>query len=117
MEDIIAKLGNIIKSENTKFSLSLKKLHIDEDLQENFVELLAQKLYTFEKFKSNPKSKYSINIDANINEEKIEKKIQAIYFARDLQNLPANYLNPETYEEKIKETFKNYKTVKIKVIK
>ena len=116
MEEIVIKLGNIIISKNEKFSLSLKKLSIDPFLQELFIELLAQKLYKYNEFKDN-KIKYSINIDANINEEKIKNKIEAIYFARDLQNKPANILNPETYEQIIQDTFKNNKKVKIKVIK
>ena len=66
---------------------------------------------------SKDETKYSINIDANIDEEKMKKKIETLYLVRDLQNLPANHLNPETYEEKIKEIFKNNKNVKIKVIK
>jgi len=116
LEDIVVKLWNIIIKKNEKFSLSLKKLNIDPFLQEMFVELLAQKLYKYTEFKDN-KIKYSINIDANIDEEKVKLKINSIYFARDLQNKPANVLNPETYEQFIKDTFKNNKNVKIKIIK
>ena len=116
IEDIVIKLWNEIITTNDKFNMSFKLLKLDTKTQEIFIELLAQKLYKFTDFKKD-KSKYSINIDANIDEEKIKNKIESIYFARNLMNMPANILNPETYEEKIKETFENNKNVKIKVIK
>ncbi len=116
IEDIVVKLWNEIIATNDKFNMSFKLLKLKIQTQEIFIELLAQKLYKFTDFKKN-KSKYSINIDSNIDEEKIKNKIESIYFARNLMNMPANILNPETYEGKIKETFKNNKNVKIKVIK
>ena len=116
IENIIVQLWNIIINTNWKYSLSMKKLEIEKENQELFVDLLAQKLYKYEEFLSK-KTKYSINIDANIDEEIIKNKIENIYFARDLENKPANILNPEKYEQIIKESFKNNKNVKIKVIK
>jgi len=116
IEDIVTKLGNIIIQTNWKFSLSMKKLWIEKENQQLFVELLAQKLYKYEEFLSK-KVKYSINIDTNIDEEQSKEKIETLYFVRNLQNKPANILNPEKYEQIIKETFKDNKNVKIKVIK
>ena len=116
IEDIVIKLWNEIISANDKFNMSFKLLKLDIQTQEIFIELLAHKLYKFSDFKED-KSKYSINIDSNVDENKIINKIESIYFARNLMNMPANILNPETYEEKIKEAFKNNKNIKIKVIK
>lgn len=116
LEDIIAQLWDMIIKINEKFSLSFKKLGIDKKLQEYFIELLAQKLYKYNEFKKD-KSKYSINIDANIDKEKIQNKIENIYFSRNLMNKPWNILNPESYENIINNTFKNNKNIEIKVIK
>lgn len=115
IETIVAKVWNIIIKSNEKFSLSFKKLWIDKQIQEYFVELLAQKLYKYTEFQKD--DKYSINIDANIDKYIIENKIKAIYFARNLMNKPWSTLNPETYEDIIKDTFKDNKNVKIKIIK
>lgn len=115
LETIVTEVWNIIIKSNEKFSLSFKKLWIDEKNQEYFIELLAQKLYKYSEFKKD--SKYSINIDANIDEDNMKNKIKAIYFSRDLMNKPWSTLNPETYENIIKETFNNNKNVEIKVIK
>ena len=116
IEDIIIKLWNEIISTNDKFNMSFKLLKLDIKTQEIFIELLAQKLYKFSNFKED-KSKYSVNIDSNVNEKIIQNKIESIYFARNLMNMPANILNPQTYEEKIRNIFKNNKNIQIKVIK
>ncbi len=116
LEDITANIWDIILKLDEKFSLSFKKLWIQENLQEYFIELLGHKLYKYNEFKED-KSKYSINIDANVDENTIKNKIESIYFARDLMNKPWSTLNPDEYEKIIKETFKDNKNVKIKVIK
>jgi len=116
IEDIVIELWNIIMLKNTKFSMSLKWLNIDIILQQLFLELLAQKFYKFSEFKDQ-NIKYVLNVDTNIDKEKFVKKIESIYFARDLMNKPANVLNPKTYEEIINKTFKKNQDINIKVIK
>jgi len=116
IEDIVAKIWDIIINTNEKYNLSIKRLKIDKKLQEYFVELLAQKLYKYEEYKKE-KFKYNINVDTSINLNIIENKIKSIYFARDLMNMPANILNPETYEDIIKEIFNNNENIQIKIIK
>ena len=117
IEEIIINLWNIIRKTNDKFNMSFKRLWIDKKIQENFIELLAQKLYNFNMFKSENNIKYSINIDTNIDTSKMIKKLEILYWVRDLQNMPANSLNPETYESIIKKVFWKNKKVKIKIIK
>lgn len=116
IEDITAKLWDNIINNNNKFSLSFKKLWIQKDLQEIFIELLAHKLYKYTEFKKD-ESKYSVSIDANIKKDIIKNKIESIYFARNLMNKPWSTLNPSEYEKIIKDEFKDNKNVKIKVIK
>ena len=115
IEDIIISLGKIIKSEDKSFSINLKNLKLNPELEEMFIELLAQNFYKFTKFIQD-KSKYEINIKTNLDTNKLQTKIKNIYWARDLINMPANYLNPDTYEEIIKDEFKNL-PVEITVIK
>jgi len=115
IEDIVINLSKKIKQHNKKFSLSLKNLKLTNELEEIFIELIAQSLYTFTKYKTD-KSKYHLDINTTLNSEYLENKIKNIYWARDLMNMPANDLNPDTYESIIKENFKNL-PVNIKIIK
>ena len=115
LEDIVINLWKAIKQENIPFSINLKPLKLNNEVEENFIELIAQNFYNFNKFKED-KSKYELNIKTNLDTNKLENKIKSIYWARDLINMPANHLNPDSYENLIKEEFKN-KNVEIKVIK
>ena len=116
LEDIVSKLSKTIKEQNTNFNLQLKLLNLPEETEETFIELLAQWLYSFEKFKTNKKLKYQVYVDTKLNTKQLQIKIENIYWVRDLMNMPPNELTPTSYEKIIKETFKNL-PVKIKVIK
>ncbi len=115
LEEIVIELSKIIKKLKSKFSMSLKHLKLPDYLEESFVELLAQSLYSFNKYVKKEK-KYMLNINSNLNSEILTKKINTLYWARDLMNMPSNDLNPDSYEEIIKKTFR-WLPVKIKVIK
>ena len=116
LEDIISELWKEIKKSDNKFSLALRRLKLEKNLEESFIILLAQNFYKFEEFKKD-KSKYEVNILTNLKPEKLTKKIESIYFSRNLMNMPANILNPETYEEIIKKEFSKNKNIEIKIIK
>lgn len=115
LESIVVNLWNEISKADEKFSLSFKKMWVSAKTQEIFLELLMQKLYKYTDFLKK-KPKFSLNIDADIQEQKFLSKMESVYFARDLMNMPVNKLNPQTYEEIIKAKFKNNKNVKIKVL-
>lgn len=115
LESLAIKLGSEITDSDEKFSLSFKKMWIDPRIQEIFLELLAQKLYKYTDFLKK-KPKFSLNIDADIDWKRFLNKMQCVYFARDLMNMPVNKLNPQTYEEIIKDSFKDNDNVKIKVL-
>ena len=115
LEDIIAQLIKIIKSKNAKFSLSCKNLKLPSHLEETFVEILAQWFYTFNKYKKD-NSKYQLHINSTLDHNMLTNKIKNIFWARDLMNMPANELNPDSYEQIIQETFKNL-PVETKIIK
>ena len=115
IEDIVIELSKAIKQKDAKFSLSCKNLKLPQQVEEIFVELLAQAFYSFTKYKKD-KTKYHLDINSTLDTKKLETKIKNIYWARDLMNMPANKLNPDSYEKIIKESFKKL-PVKIKVIK
>lgn len=114
IEEIVSQVWNNIKKSKQNFYLSLKK--IDKRYQQLLVELFAQKLYNFTHFKKD-ENKNILRIATNLDIEKTNKKINSIYFARNIMNMPWSTLNPDEYERILKEEFKENKNIKIKTIK
>ncbi len=110
------KAGKLIRNSNfEKYVVDLNAF--DEETQYKIIVGILSTAYIFDQLK-NKKVNKEIKFVGKENEKVREALVlmEAQYLARDLANLPANELNPETYEQKIKEIFKDL-PVNVKVIK
>lgn len=108
IENLVIEIKKQIQNFKWDFNLNLE---LDEDKEFDFIYLLSQALYSFDKYK-NKKSKiyklyYKTKKDYNL-------FIENLYFIKDLINEPSNVINPQSFEEIVKKVIKK---VKIKVIK
>jgi leucyl aminopeptidase len=84
----------------------------EEYYYQTFVEGVLLGNYTFGKYKSGNKKAKSLNISFySADEKKLKTAIQkaqiiigGVFFARDLQNEPANYITPNTLAIRVKKT-------------
>ncbi|UFX83151.1 M17 family metallopeptidase [Candidatus Absconditicoccus praedator] len=118
MEDIVANIGDIVKTSDKKLHIDLDKLNISDFQKQVFAELLAIKMYDFNQLKSKKvNTNYGIYLKCNsIDSNYFSKIVESTDLCRDLVNLPTNYVNPEQFESKIQNQFAGLENIKINVL-
>ena len=115
--DKAAKIAQVIENKiwNVHFSSSFLKEEVYD-----FLLGWGLSFYKFSLRNNTTKPKYlNLNSIKNLSPETIKKcknEIKGFFLARNLINLPANYLNPEEYEKKVLSIFFD-KDIKTKVFK
>jgi len=108
-------VGKLIRSSSfEKFIVNLNE--VDEKDRPKIIIGILSTAYIFDNLKSEKQNKEIKFVGEKSREiEEALTLMEATYLARDLANLPANELNPETYEQKIKEIFRDL-PVNVKVL-
>ncbi|GAA5098631.1 leucyl aminopeptidase family protein [Bartonella acomydis] len=70
---------------------------------------LAFGSYQFNRYRQNPSSKIlSIYVNDTVNFDELQRIYKTVFFVRDLINIPANDMNPDTLEEEARQLAKAY---------
>jgi len=120
----LSSLIEHISNEQVKFlhinvpSYSIFKKYFDDEeyFYQTFVEGIYFGNYTFDKYKSEKKTKKPLEVFFySENEKKIKNAINsanilmnAVYFVRDLQNEPSNELTPDSFAKRISSEARKY---------
>ncbi|MCS7054310.1 MAG: leucyl aminopeptidase [Ignavibacterium sp.] len=108
-----AELINQIKTESLKsihiFLPDFKPIEKIFEEEAYYIQTVIEGIflgnYTFDKYKTSEKPKRTIDIYIHYENEKLTEKViketsllmKSVYFARDLQNEPSNFLTPEVF--------------------
>lgn len=116
IEEIVTQVGDLIKTTNSDYFLDMDKTTLSKEHRALFEELVVYKLYNFDQFKSENKSKYKIIIKDKYRDSKeYNSFVENLLKTRDLICTSAEYINPESVEKYAYDLFKDNKNIKITV--
>lgn len=107
IEEIVAKVWNLIKNVNWKFSLDFDSTKLSNSSKRLFEDLVVYNLYDFTAFKTTNKNKYSLLIkDIFRDSFEYNSFVENLLKTRDMICKSAEHVNPDSFEKYILELFK-----------
>ena len=96
--DIGLKIGKSLSQDAKLTFANSKKLNL---YHVEFGVYLSQ--YNFDEFKTKQQDLFNIEIESNNNSDEIKRKIESVFWVRDLVNYPSKTKSPEFFIQKVKE--------------
>ncbi|MEF2175146.1 MAG: M17 family metallopeptidase [Candidatus Absconditabacteria bacterium] len=116
IEEIVSKVGELIISTNGDVGLDFDKTSLCKEHRALFEDLIVYKLYNFNQFKSNNKSKYQLTIKDKYRDSlEYSSFVDNLFKTRDLICTCAEHINPDSLEKYVLHMFKENKNIKITV--
>ena len=100
--DIGLKIGKSLSQDVKLTFANLKKINL---YYIEFGVYLSQ--YSFDQFKTEQQDLINIEIESNNNSDEIKRKIESVFWVRDLVNYPSKTKSPEFFIEKVEELISN----------
>ena len=96
--DIGLKIGKSLSQDAKLTFANSKKLNL---YHVEFGVYLSQ--YNFDEFKTKQQELFNIEIESNNNSDEIKRKIESVFWVRDLVNYPSKTKSPEFFIQKVEE--------------
>ena len=96
------KIGKSLSQDVKLTFANLKKINL---YYIEFGVYLSQ--YSFDQFKTEQQDLINIEIESNNNSDEIKRKIESVFWVRDLVNYPSKTKSPEFFIEKVEELISN----------